>query len=86
MSRGVAILGATGSIGASALNVIEQHPDRFRVVGLSANRNDIALRRLVDRWEPAAAVLVEGDGGRSGRRPARRTQITTAPLSPGGAN
>ena len=66
MNRGVAILGATGSIGASALNVIEQHPDRFRVVGLSANRNDHALRRLVDRWEPAAAVLVEGDGGRSG--------------------
>jgi 1-deoxy-D-xylulose-5-phosphate reductoisomerase len=57
--KGIAILGATGSIGASALNVVAQHPDRFRVVGLSANRNAAALAALVERWCPAAAVLVE---------------------------
>ncbi|MDQ2972198.1 MAG: hypothetical protein M3R20_04335, partial [Pseudomonadota bacterium] len=35
----VAILGATGSIGGSALEVIARHPDRFRASVLSANRN-----------------------------------------------
>jgi 1-deoxy-D-xylulose-5-phosphate reductoisomerase len=58
----VALLGATGSIGASALAVLGQHPDRFRVVGLTANRNAEALDALVERWRPAAAVLVDSAG------------------------
>jgi len=35
--RGVAILGSTGSIGLSALDVLRRHPERFRVVALAAN-------------------------------------------------
>jgi 1-deoxy-D-xylulose-5-phosphate reductoisomerase len=57
---GVAVLGATGSIGASALRVLAQHRDRFRVVGLSAHRNLDGLAELVARCRPAVAVLVEG--------------------------
>jgi 1-deoxy-D-xylulose-5-phosphate reductoisomerase len=56
---GVVILGATGSIGASALAVIEQHPDLFRVVALTAHRNGADLAGLVERWRPELAVLVE---------------------------
>jgi 1-deoxy-D-xylulose-5-phosphate reductoisomerase len=37
-ARNIAILGATGSIGASALDVIARHPERFAVVALTANR------------------------------------------------
>ncbi|CAN5741995.1 1-deoxy-D-xylulose-5-phosphate reductoisomerase [soil metagenome] len=55
--KGVSILGATGSIGASALSVLERHPDRFRVVALTAHRNGPELERLVERWKPALAVL-----------------------------
>jgi 1-deoxy-D-xylulose-5-phosphate reductoisomerase len=58
--RGVAILGATGSIGASTLAVVDQHPDRFVPVVLSAHRNASALATLVERYRPAAAVLVDG--------------------------
>lgn len=36
MTLGVAVLGSTGSIGRSALRVLERHPDRFRVVALTA--------------------------------------------------
>ena len=37
--RGVAVLGSTGSIGESALAVLRRHPDRFRVVALTAGSN-----------------------------------------------
>jgi 1-deoxy-D-xylulose-5-phosphate reductoisomerase len=56
---GVAILGATGSIGASALAVLEQHPERFRVVALTAHSSADDLEALVRRWRPALAVLSE---------------------------
>jgi 1-deoxy-D-xylulose-5-phosphate reductoisomerase len=58
-TKGVAILGATGSIGASALAVLSQHPDRFRAVALTANRNAGALRELAARHRPALAVLAD---------------------------
>ena len=39
MTRGVVILGSTGSIGTQALDVISRHPDEYRVVALAAGRN-----------------------------------------------
>jgi len=53
---GVSILGATGSIGASALKVIRMHPDRFKVVGLTAWRQSNALTALVREFSPAVAA------------------------------
>lgn len=55
----VAILGSTGSIGRSALQVISRHPDRFDVVALVANRNVDALAEQVSRFSPDYAVLCE---------------------------
>ncbi len=55
----VAILGATGSIGGSALEVIAQHPDRFRASVLSANRNVAALVELCRRFQPDLAVIAD---------------------------
>jgi len=63
----VAILGSTGSIGRSTLEVIERHPQRFRVVALAANRSVDALAEQVARFSPEAAVLVDG-GGLKGTR------------------
>ncbi|HCX87547.1 MAG TPA: 1-deoxy-D-xylulose-5-phosphate reductoisomerase [Gammaproteobacteria bacterium] len=53
----VAILGATGSIGTSALNVIRLHPDRFNVVGLSAWHRTEALAALVGELSPRIAAV-----------------------------
>jgi 1-deoxy-D-xylulose-5-phosphate reductoisomerase len=44
--NGVAILGSTGSVGESTLDVIARHPDRFRVVALGAHRN---VEKLADQ-------------------------------------
>jgi 1-deoxy-D-xylulose-5-phosphate reductoisomerase len=57
--RNIAILGATGSIGASALDVIARHPDRFSVMALSANRQWEALLDLVRRLRPPYAALLD---------------------------
>ncbi|MEX2048344.1 MAG: 1-deoxy-D-xylulose-5-phosphate reductoisomerase [Gemmatimonadota bacterium] len=58
----VAILGSTGSIGRSALEVIARHPERFAVVALVANKSVDELAAQVRRFRPARAVLC-GDGG-----------------------
>ena len=57
--RGVALLGSTGSIGRSALSVLERHTDEFRIVALAANRNAAELMRQVERYAPQLAVLVD---------------------------
>ena len=56
---GVAVLGSTGSIGRSALEVIARHSGRFRVVALAANRKLGELAEQVARFEPEAAVIAD---------------------------
>ena len=60
---GVAILGSTGSIGRSTLSVVSRHPDRFKVVALTAHRDAEGLARQVAAWEPAVAALTGADDG-----------------------
>lgn len=59
--KGVSLLGCTGSIGRSALSVLERHADQFRVVALAAHRNAGELGQQVERCSPALAVLVDED-------------------------
>jgi 1-deoxy-D-xylulose-5-phosphate reductoisomerase len=60
----VAILGSTGSIGQSTLAVMERHPQRFEVVGLTANRSAEALSEQVDRFRPRRAILTDPEAFR----------------------
>ena len=55
----VVVLGATGSIGASALDVIARHPHRFYVHALSAHRDVDALVALCERFQPKLAVIAD---------------------------
>jgi 1-deoxy-D-xylulose-5-phosphate reductoisomerase len=56
----IAVLGATGSIGASTLDVVARHPGRFRVFALTANASADALLKLCRVHRPRYAVLSEG--------------------------
>ncbi len=58
--RRVVVLGATGSIGSSTLNVIARHAERFRIAALTAGRRADALNRLAARWNPDYVVLADG--------------------------
>jgi 1-deoxy-D-xylulose-5-phosphate reductoisomerase len=53
----VALFGATGSIGASTLDVLARHPDRYRVFALTAHDSVEALAQLCRRHRPRFAVL-----------------------------
>lgn len=57
--RRVSILGATGSVGTSTLDLIERHPDRFEVVALSAARNVAPLADAARRTRAKLAVIDE---------------------------
>lgn len=53
----VTLLGATGSIGASTLDVIARHPDRYRVFALTAHSRIEELARLCRLHQPEVAVV-----------------------------
>jgi len=55
--RAITLLGATGSVGASTLDVIARHPDRFTVAALAAHRSDGKLLELCRRFRPPVAAL-----------------------------
>jgi 1-deoxy-D-xylulose-5-phosphate reductoisomerase len=55
----IALLGATGSIGASALDVIARHPDRFKVHALTAGRRVSDLMDLCLRFRPRYAAIAD---------------------------
>lgn len=64
--RGIAVLGSTGSIGVSALRVLERQRARYRVVALTANANADRLAEQARAWQPAFVGLVSSDNGPSG--------------------
>jgi 1-deoxy-D-xylulose-5-phosphate reductoisomerase len=62
--RSLAILGSTGSIGVSALSVVAQHPDLFRVAALAGGRNAARLAEQAALFRPGVlAVLDEAVAG-----------------------
>ena len=61
---GVTVLGSTGSIGESTLDVLARHPDRFELVALGANRNVAKLAAQVLHWRPRYAVLADESAAR----------------------
>src|SRR6185437_16943817 len=60
MTVGVAILGSTGSIGCSALQVLARQRERFRVAALTAHSNADLLQRQAADWAPAYVGIVNG--------------------------
>ena len=57
--RRLTVLGATGSIGQSTLDVVARHPDRFEVFALSAHRQHEKLLELCLQFSPQYAVMGE---------------------------
>lgn len=58
-TTGVAILGSTGSIGRSTLDVIARNPDRFKVVALSAHQSIDLLLQQVIQFKPQYVVVTD---------------------------
>jgi 1-deoxy-D-xylulose-5-phosphate reductoisomerase len=79
----VVILGSTGSIGRSTLDVIAALPDRFTVLGLAAARNSEALQEQIDLFGPRYAALTQDSGTLGGTTvidtPDALTELATHP-------
>jgi 1-deoxy-D-xylulose-5-phosphate reductoisomerase len=75
--RNVAVLGATGSIGRSTLDVIARHPERFRAYALTAHKQGEELFELCITHRPAFAVLVDEGEARALRARIAATGLRT---------
>ncbi|MGF1613161.1 MAG: 1-deoxy-D-xylulose-5-phosphate reductoisomerase [Gammaproteobacteria bacterium] len=74
---GITILGSTGTIGVNTLDVIRHHPERFRVVALTANTDDRRLFEQCCQWQPQYAVMATSQAaGRLRERLAGRLETT----------
>jgi 1-deoxy-D-xylulose-5-phosphate reductoisomerase len=73
--RGVAVLGATGSVGRNALDVIGRFPRRFRVTALCAGTNARALAALARIHRPDIVCLSEGDAASLRKELPRGTRV-----------
>jgi len=60
MQKKIVILGSTGSIGESALRVIDDNPKSFEVLGLSAGKNLELFTRQIKKYCPAY-VAIQGE-------------------------
>jgi len=78
---GVTILGATGSIGVSTLNVIARHPERYRVVALTANTQVDRLFEQCCAFVPEYAVLADASAAEQMQQRLRTTGLETTVLS-----
>ncbi|MHB8347108.1 MAG: 1-deoxy-D-xylulose-5-phosphate reductoisomerase [Acidiferrobacterales bacterium] len=79
--KGVTILGSTGSIGVSALDVLARHPQRFRVVALTANRQVARLFEQCRRHAPDLAVMRDAHAAEELRSKLRGLGLPTEVLS-----
>lgn len=76
----IAILGSTGSIGVSTLDVIARHPHRFEVFALSAaTQIDLMLQQCV-QFKPVFAVMASEPHGRALEQKCRDLNLTTRVL------
>lgn len=55
--KALTILGSTGSIGINTLDIVSQHPDRFKIIALTAHRNIELLFNQCIKYKPAYAVV-----------------------------
>ncbi|OMH40785.1 1-deoxy-D-xylulose-5-phosphate reductoisomerase [Desulfurobacterium indicum] len=60
-TKKVLILGSTGSIGENTLDIIRQFPERFKVTGLVAGKNSEKLKKQMEKFNPEAVALFEGE-------------------------
>jgi len=77
--RQVAVFGATGSIGTSALDVIARHPQRLRARVLAAGNNVQALIELCAQHRPDDAVIADQNGYAALRDGLRAAGLATRP-------
>ena len=79
--RQITILGSTGSIGESTLDVIARHPDRFEAFALTANNNTEKMFAQCQRFQPRYAVMLDEQSAEQLTKSVRSAGLSTEVLS-----
>jgi len=77
----VTILGSTGSIGVSTLNVLAQHPDKYRIYALAANKSVDILFEQCKQFQPEVAVMLDPTAAMSLSNKLKQEKISTEVLT-----
>lgn len=80
-SKGITILGATGTIGVNTLDVISRHPDRYHVVALTANTGVDRLFQQCLEHQPEYAAMVDADAAQQLEQKLRKAGQSTQVVS-----
>jgi 1-deoxy-D-xylulose-5-phosphate reductoisomerase len=72
----ISILGSTGSIGRSTLDVVESYPDRFQIVALAAGRNLETALEQVRRWKPQLVSVAAEEDAQTFRKSLKASGIS----------
>ena len=81
ISKGVTILGATGSVGMSTLDVLARHPEKYHVVALTANTQVDKLFEQCRHFKPKFAVMANEDAATRLVEKLKHTDIDTEVLA-----
>src|SRR5438445_4702076 len=81
----ISILGSTGSIGRSTLDVVESYPDRFQIVALAAGRNLEAALEQVRRWKPRLVSIAAEEDAETFRKSLKTSGISGVDVVHGSA-
>ncbi len=79
----IVILGSTGSIGASTLDIVSRFPDRFQIVGLAAGSNDQLLEDQIRTFQPTVVALYCPDAAKRLRARVGHAQVEVLNGEPG---
>lgn len=79
--KNITILGATGTIGVSTLDVLVRHPDKFRVYALTANTNVEKLYEQCVQYQPVYAVMVDSNAAEQLQKKLVQSGLNTQVLS-----
>jgi 1-deoxy-D-xylulose-5-phosphate reductoisomerase len=77
----IAILGSTGSVGTSTLDVVARHPDRFEIFALTAATQVDAMLAQIIQFKPKFAVMASSEHGRELERLVKINSLETSVLS-----
>ena len=77
----ITVLGSTGSIGVSTLDVVARHPDNFSIVALTANTQVDLLFGQCQQFKPGYAVMLDEDAAAQLRQRVQESGLSTVVLS-----
>src|SRR5438132_5402639 len=81
----ISILGSTGSIGRSTLDVVESYPDRFQIIALAAGRNLETTLEQARRWKPRVVSVAAEEDAETFRKSLKTSGISGVDVVHGSA-